>query len=634
VPSQKAKSTHHNSPFELSKTVLMNFPRSHRDLAPGALSLAKPNSDGTVSLSLVHLVPSYKYLGVIFDPKLRWSLHQTKALMTASFWSSRIWRLSKAASGVSSAGMKQLYNTVAVPRFTYGAEVWYTYLHKPVGSKKTKGSVAITNKLRSVQRKVAIAITGGLSSTAGDVLDIHAFILPIDLLFCKLLFRAALRLCSLPSTHPLRPFLRAASRRDLRRHLSPIHYLLRLINANPSDIESIPPSRRSPGYIPPFKSFIPPSKEDALPLAIISNATAPVRIYSDGSGIKGGIGASALLYIKDRLVKVLRVHLGSSLEHTVYEAEGVGLVLGLHLLNGLSHHLTQTTLLGTDSQAIISALNNQKSHSGQYILDAIHQSAEHLHAKQDQLFNREERQRAIEAGETWSGRKRGVIDLQIHWVPGHCDFEPNERADEEAKKAARGDSSDTKSLPASLRKCLPLSISALRQAHNAKILKRWKRRWKLSPRHSTHKAIDSSAPSKKYLRLIKNIDHRQASILCQLRTGHIGLNQHLFRIRRSEMPSCPHCQGITVETVKHFLLDCPQYARKCHELRVKLRRNADSLSFLLSDPTATLPLLKFVHTTGHFKSFFSKDASDRIQTNARRNAELRTAINHSETPPQ
>jgi hypothetical protein len=103
---------------------------------------------------------------------------------------------------------------------------------------------------------------------------------------------------------------------------------------------------------------------------------APVRIYSDGSGFKGGIGASALPYINERLVKVLCTHLGSSLEHTVYEAEGVGLLMGLHLLNSLSCELTQTTVLGTDNQVVIKALGNQKSHAGQYILNTIHKSAE------------------------------------------------------------------------------------------------------------------------------------------------------------------------------------------------------------------------------------------------------------------
>jgi ribonuclease HI len=332
------------------------------------------------------------------------------------------------------------------------------------------------------------------------------------------------------------------------------------------------------------------------------------------------------LYVKDHLVKVLCVHLGSSLEHMVYKAEGVGLLLGLHLLNGLSHQLTHTTILGTDSQAVICALCNQKSHARQYILNTIHQSAECLHAKQDWLINSEERLLATQAGEVWTGRKWGVIDLQIHWVPGHCDFEPNERTDEEAKKVAQGDSSITKSLPPLLHKHLPLSIPTLHQNHNVKLAKCWMHRWKKSPRYNTLKSINNSAPSKKFLHLIKNLDCRQASILFQLHTGHIGLNQHLFRIRRLEMLLCPHCQDTSIKLVKHFLLECPQYAREHHELCRKLWQNSDSISFLLSNPSAILPLLKFVHFTGCFQAHFGKDPINQIQTNARRNVELHSAI--------
>ena len=305
--------------------------------------------------------------------------------------------------------------------------------------------------------------------------------------------------------------------------------------------------------------------------------------------------------------------------------------MGLHLLNSLTRQLTHIAILGTDSQAVIQALGNQQSHAGQYILDAIHKLAEQLHAKQDRLINCMERTQAIEAGDEWVGRKRGVINLQVHWVPGHRDFEPNERADEEAKKAAQGESSDARLLPSFLRKRLPLSLSALRQENSSKLSKRWERRWKLSPRETLLRSIDNTVPSKKYLRLIKNLDRRQASILFQLRSGHIGLNQHLFQIRRSETPSCPHCQGITVESVKHFLLDCPQYVRERHELQTKLRRNSDSLSFLLSSPIAVLPLLKFVHATGRFKSFFGKDANETILTNSRRNAELCSAAERLES---
>ena len=97
--------------------------------------------------------------------------------------------------------------------------------------------------------------------------------------------------------------------------------------------------------------------------------------------------------------------IGSALEHRVYKAEGVGLVMGLHLLNGLNHQLTQTTVMGTDSQAVIRALGNRKSHAGQYILDAIHNAAEQLHAKQDRLINREDRAWEIENGRDLIGCK-------------------------------------------------------------------------------------------------------------------------------------------------------------------------------------------------------------------------------------
>ena len=74
--------------------------------------------------------------------------------------------------------------------------------------------------------------------------------------------------------------------------------------------------------------------------------------------------------------------------------------------------------------------------------------------------------------------------------------------------------------------------------------------------------------------------------------------------------------------VKHFLLDCPHYRNEHHALQRKLHRNAGSLSFLLSSPVAVLPLLKFVHTTGHFKSFFGKEKEDKIHTNSCHNGEL------------
>jgi ribonuclease HI len=312
--------------------------------------------------------------------------------------------------------------------------------------------------------------------------------------------------------------------------------------------------------------------------------------------------------------------------HTVYEAEGIGVYMGLCLLTSLGGRIRGAAILGTDSQALVKATENQRPHAGHYILDKIHTAAERLHMKQDKITNGQERSQRIREGRRWTGRKKGVIDLRLIWVPGHHNFAPNEKADEEAKKAAQGDSSDCKQLLPFLRKSIPHSITAVRQRFTSQLQKRWKRiwkrRWKSSPRAKSLCSIDNSVPSKKYLKLTRDLSRSQASILMQLCTGHIGLNQHLFRIKKAESPSCPHCRGITVETVKHFLLDCPFYRRERHELQTKLRRNASSLSFLLSSPAATKPLLKYVHSTGRFKPFFESGNRDQY-TNAKYVADKR-----------
>ena len=369
-------------------------------------------------------------------------------------------------------------------------------------------------------------------------------------------------------------------------------------------METITPTRRSPSYRPVFDCIRLADKDKALEAAEALHSECRYKIYCDGSGYEKKIGAAALLYIGNRLSRTLHFHLGSEDKHTVYEAESVGLLMGLHMLKNMGAQMYGTVLLGSDSQALSKALRNQSTHPGQYLIDEIHTYAERLQAKQDGIINAADKRASLRRGESWKGRTRGVIDLQLHWVPAHSDFEPNERADEEAKRAAQGLSSEAKLLPKILCRPLPASVPALRQSHDNRLLKRWKHRWRSSPRHCAIHPFDDSIPSKKFLRLTQDLGRRQASILIQLHTGHIGWNQYLFRIRKVESPSCPHCGGITFETVKHFLLVCPKYVRERHQLRCQLHRNADSLPYLLSSPTALKPLLQYVNSTGRFHSTF------------------------------
>src|SRR5204862_229536 len=135
---------------------------------PPTLTITRRNADGTTTSQDIDNVKTYKYLGVIFDPKLRWTAHTGKVVAKATWWSFQVARLSRASGGMSPRMVRQLFNTVAVPAFTYAADVWYTGIHKPTSGSKRLGSIAVTNKLTSIQRRVTKIATGSLNSAAAD----------------------------------------------------------------------------------------------------------------------------------------------------------------------------------------------------------------------------------------------------------------------------------------------------------------------------------------------------------------------------------------------------------------------------------------------------------------------------------
>jgi hypothetical protein len=61
--------------------------------------------------------------------------------------------------------------------------------------------------------------------------------------------------------------------------------------------------------------------------------TLQIRIYSDGSGFEGNMGAGVVLYRNGAHKGKARYRLGEISKHTVYEDELVGLCLGAELLS-------------------------------------------------------------------------------------------------------------------------------------------------------------------------------------------------------------------------------------------------------------------------------------------------------------
>ena len=112
-------------------------------------------------------------------------------------------RLTCPSSGTCAKLMRHLYIAVALPRITYGLDVWYTPPGKKAGQTRNSGSAAALHQLQKVQRIAMLEITGALCTTPNDYVDAHSGVLPMELALLKATHRAAVRLLTLPPTHPL-----------------------------------------------------------------------------------------------------------------------------------------------------------------------------------------------------------------------------------------------------------------------------------------------------------------------------------------------------------------------------------------------------------------------------------------------
>ncbi|PSR77856.1 hypothetical protein PHLCEN_2v7677 [Hermanssonia centrifuga] len=380
------------------------------------------------------------------DHRLYWKEQVDHALNKGMKWVALFRRMAAVKKGVSPRMAKRLYFSIALPSMLYAADVFLIPQHTTALAKKTRGSVGPTHRLSKVHRQALLMITGGMRTTATDTMEAHSNVLPFHLLINKMCHQATVRLCTLPLTHPLAKPIQKASRRYVKRHRSALHELFQLYRLSPEHVETLTPARYPSRWNPHITLEIAENKEEAEKDEEKWKVRPGIRIYTDGSDFQGGVGASAALYnSENRTWKTLRYYLGTSDQHTVYEAEIVGLILGMQLLRKERH--VNLVSFAVDNQAALQASRSWRPTSGHYLMDIFHGIKEDV-------------------------RKKSELDnIFLRWVPGHNGIEGNELADEEAKLATGGEefSSSLVTLPKELRRTLPLSAAKLRQVHNAEI---------------------------------------------------------------------------------------------------------------------------------------------------------------------
>jgi len=482
----------HNSNFEISKVAVMHCqPRVRK---PGD----HPNPVLRLQGRVVKEVESYKYLGVNIDAQLRWRVQENGALAKATSYIMMFHRLTRTNLGIRPRLMHLLYISVAVPKMTYALDVWFVPPHKKEGKRDNSGSVRAQKAMGKIQRIATWAITGGLWTSPNDLLDAHAGVLPVNLMLERICHVAVVRTATLPGSHPLRAMICRYSKNPAKTHLAPLQKLIECFKIKPHRLETIRPDPRPPTYKRAFTATIASSKEELIKDE--AKDDSEIKVYTDGSGFEGGVGAAAVLYRKgvEEPERVLCFHLGSLKKHTTYEGEAVGSILAAWMLQDQPEVGKSAITSYTDSQAFIKATNARKPGPGQYLVMGYLGLTE------------------IMADGADVPGPAGTDKFALKWVAAHKGVKGNERVDEEAKKAAQGDSSPWEELPPILRKRLPYSAAAVKQEMAEQLKVKWKNTWKESPCYTRFQHIDKDFPFNKFRKISDRLSRPQASLLTQI----------------------------------------------------------------------------------------------------------------------
>ena len=523
------------------------------------------------------------------DQELHWKEHASYALAKGTAYVALLRRISSAAHGVPPRLMRQLYRSIAVPKMLYAASVWLKPAFNAGSQSLTRGSQGTVKRLSQIQRSAAITITGAMKTSPTDSTEVHANLMPMCTLVQKLLFNSAIRMATLPKSHPLYGTVSRVMKRNIVHHKTALHHLLHGLKLKQDTTETITPRPVHPNSLTPFVRDIAPSKEDAS--RDFQQCKDRTMIFTDGSCHNGQVGAAASLFIDKEHKATLRYHLRKATEHMVFEAEAVGLILAARLLV-TARETTFPASIYVDNQAVVRSCSRPTAKPGHYLLICFRKLVKNLLKK-----------KRIESNA-----------ISIKWIVGHTDNWGNELADREAKAAAShaDHTSPRHQLPSVLKHPLPSSISALKQHHNNGLHSLWTHLWRKSPRYHHIASIDPSLPSNTFTKLTNSIGKKHAAVYTQLRMGHVPLNKHLHRIKKSDTPLCLQCEDNKQENVHHFLFECRKYDRERHSLCLKLGHSAFSTRCLLALKRAQKPLFKYVNDTKRLEKTFS-DVSIRMR---------------------
>lgn len=167
----------HNCSFGVNKFKLVDFTRRRKHI-PGQTKTELIRGPGVnIGSFEVKSEPHAPFLGALMDKALRWKEQHAVMLKRGQGWITNFRRLSKMKDGMAGKHIRQFYKSKAITQMLYAADVVLV----PQQKNNSIAPSAIVKQLTLIQRQAAILISGAMSTTATDILNIHAALLPMPL---------------------------------------------------------------------------------------------------------------------------------------------------------------------------------------------------------------------------------------------------------------------------------------------------------------------------------------------------------------------------------------------------------------------------------------------------------------------
>ena len=204
-----------------------------------------------------------------------------------------------------------------------------------------------------------------LSTMATDAVTTLANLPPLHTIIDNHCHNADIHLATLPTSHPLSKPVTNAAARVVKWHPTPIHDLMYRFSIKPRVIKKIQAARHSTNQKPGVMTTIETDREKAISSVEVDDSD--VKIFMDGSGMNGSIGASVAPYRFNRLKASLQFRLGGIEQHMIYEGEATRILLAMQLILGEIN-------IYIDNCALIITILLTKSAPDHYLLDMFHKA--------------------------------------------------------------------------------------------------------------------------------------------------------------------------------------------------------------------------------------------------------------------